>query len=60
MTGKCLEGEAGKGVMCYEFVHGNDTSRNEEDGDIFACNIFSQKNISNAIIKILEDFLTVI
>lgn len=56
MAGKCLEGEGGKGMMCYEFVPGSDSFRHEEDGERFTCGIFSQ-NISNATIKILEDFI---
>jgi len=44
-------------MMCYEFVPGSDTFRHEEDGERFACDIFSQKSINNAIVKILEDFI---
>lgn len=43
-------------MMCYEFVPGSDSFRHEEDGERFTCGIFSQ-NISNATIKILEDFI---
>lgn len=52
-----MEGEGGKAMICYEFVPGSDTFRHKDCRGRFARDIFSQKNISNAIIKILKYFI---